>query len=456
MDEKDSMFFVVISGIAALSGILFGFDTGVISGAILFINNDFQLSALLNGVVVSAVLLGALFGAIVSGRLTDRLGRRFLLITDAIIFIVGTIATSMAPSIAILIPGRILVGIAIGIASYVAPLYISEIAPIRYRGALVSLNQLAITIGILLSYVVDFSFAASMNWRAMFLSGVVPALFLLIGMMFLPESPRFMVAKGRHTQALKTLIRLRGNEIQANEELSEIEVSLKHQKGNWKLVFSKLVRPTLIIGIGMAVLQQVTGINTIIYYAPTIFKLAGFESATTAILATMGVGVVFVLFTLIALPFIDRWGRRPLLFLGMIAMSISLAAMAYVFHFQNYDWIKWLALAGMLVYIAGFAVSLGPIMWLMISEIYPLKVRGLGCSIATAANWGSNMIVALTFLTLIQRFGASGAFLIYFVISLLGLWFVYALVPETKDVSLETIEENLYAGKSCRELGQPV
>jgi sugar porter (SP) family MFS transporter len=451
--EQRSFFFVITAVIAALSGILFGYDTGVISGAILFINDQFHLTPQMNGLVVGMVLLGALMGALNSGHLTDKLGRRTLLIIDAGIFIVGTITTAVASDIQVLMLGRFIVGIAIGIASYVAPLYISEIAPLRYRGALVSCNQLAITIGIFLSYIVDYAFAASGNWRGMFLAGVIPAACLLLGMLALPESPRWMMANNHKIRALDTLKRLRNTEHDAQKEYAQIEETLKHPRGSWKVLFSKVIRPTLLIGVGLAVLQQVSGINTIIYYAPTILKLAGFESATTAILATMGVGFVFVLFTVIALPFIDRWGRRPLLFTGMIAMSLSLIYLAYAFHSHDAAFIKWMALIAMLVYIAGFAVSLGPIMWLMISEIYPLKVRGLGSSVATAANWGSNMIVAVTFLTLIEFLGPSGTFTLYFIISLLGLWFVYALVPETRGVSLEQIEDHLYQGKPCKQLG---
>lgn len=451
--QQRSFFFIITAMIAALSGILFGYDTGVISGAILFINNEFHLSPQMNGIVVGMVLLGALIGALASGRLTDKFGRRCLLIFDAIIFIIGTLIASLALSIHTLMLGRLVVGLAIGIASYVAPLYISEIAPLRYRGALVSCNQLAITIGIFLSYIVDYAFAANSNWRGMFLAGVLPATCLLIGMLVLPESPRWMMANHHKSRALDTLKRLRNTEHDAEREYAQIEETLGHPKGSWKVLFSKMIRPTLVIGIGLAVLQQVSGINTIIYYAPTILKLAGFQTAATAILATMGVGFIFVLFTVIALPFIDRWGRRPLLFTGMIAMSVSLIFLAYAFNSHNFAFIKWMSFLAMLTYIAGFAISLGPIMWLMISEIYPLKVRGLGSSVATAANWGSNMIVAMTFLTLIQFLGASGTFILYFVISLIGLWFVYKFVPETRGVSLEQIEDHLYQGKPCKQLG---
>lgn len=447
-------FFIVIAAIAALSGILFGYDTGVVSGAILFINDEFHLSPQANGLVVSAVLLGALLGAALSGRLADSMGRKRLLIIDALIFIAGTLATAVGPTITFIIGGRIIVGLAIGLASYVAPLYISEIAPAHYRGALVSLNQLAITLGILLSYLVDYYFAPQGQWRLMFAAGALPALVFFCGLFYLPDSPRFMAAKGQMKSALATLIRIHGNKDQAEQELNAIQVSLHQQHDDWRLLFSPAIRSTLLIGIGLAVLQQITGINTIIYYAPTIFRMAGFESATSAIMATMGVGVVFVLFTLIALPLIDTLGRRPLLLAGLLGMAVSLCALSWAFH-QSADiaLLKWVTMASMLVYIACFGFSLGPIVWLMIAEIYPLKVRGLGSSLATAANWGSNMFVALTFLSLVQALGASATFMIYFVISVAGLFFIYFLVPETKNITLEQIEARLQAGLSFRKLG---
>jgi sugar porter (SP) family MFS transporter len=449
-----SYFFIFITAIAALSGILFGYDTGVVSGAILFMNDEFHLSAHTNGIVVSAVLLGALMGALCSGQLADQLGRKKLLIADAIIFIVGTLATATGDSILSITIGRIIVGVAIGVASYVAPLYISEIAPAKYRGALVSLNQLAITIGILLSYVVDYYFAQFGAWRLMFAAGIIPALGFFIGLMYLPDSPRWIASRGETSKALSILERIHGNKELAANELTAIQDSLKHQKQSWRMLFSPAVRSTLTIGVGLAVIQQVTGINTIIYYAPTIFKMAGFQSASSAILATMSIGVIFVLFTLVALPLIDTLGRRPLLLIGLTGMTLSLMVLSWAFHFTTpLPSLKWIAISSMLVYIACFAFSLGPIMWLMIAEIYPLKVRGLGCSLATAANWGSNMLVAYTFLSLIEIVGASGTFLLYAVISMAGIAFIYFLVPETKSVTLEQIEKNLQAGLSFRKLG---
>ncbi len=448
-------FYIIVAMIAALSGILFGYDTGVISGAILFIKDEFHLSAAMNGLVVSAVLLGALIGAAISGRLTDRFGRKHLLIADAIIFIAGTLGSSLAPNIASIIFSRVIVGTAIGIASYIAPLYISEIAPAKYRGALVSLNQLAITLGILLSYIIDAIFADLHAWRWMLGIGIAPAFALLFGMIFLPYSPRWLMSRGREADALKALHKIHGESAASREQLEIIKASLSQQKGDWRLLFSKAIRPTLWIAGGLALLQQITGINTIIYYAPTIFQMAGFNSASSAISTTLIIGVAFVLFTVIALPLVDSLGRRFLLFTGLTAMSLSLGLLSW--SFQAHDQtgaLKWMTLISMLVFIGGFAISLGPIMWLVIAEIFPLKVRGLGASLATCVNWGSNWVVAITFLSLIEVLGPSGTFFIYFVVSIFSIIFVYFWVPETKGCTLEDIEANLYAGKRASQLGE--
>lgn len=451
---RKSYFFISIAGIAAFAGILFGYDTGVISGAILFIKTEFQLNAQMNGLVAGAVLLGALLGALFSGRLADGLGRKYLLIIDSIIFTIGTLVSCMAPNVLLLVLGRVIVGVAIGISSYIAPLYISEIAPASHRGALVSLSQLAIAIGILVSYIVDYYCSFSGSWRLMLGLGIVPALCLLIGMCFLPHSPRWMLSRGNEAKALAILRRIRGCHIMAGEELQQIQQSLQQQKANWRLLFQMPINKVLCIGVGLAIIQQVTGINTILYYAPTIFQMAGFKSASASILATMGVGMVFVLFTIIALPLIDRLGRKPLLYIGLTAMAMGLAVMAYAFHAQTTTtWLQHVTVASMILYIAGFAISLGPIMWLMIAELFPLKVRGLGSSIATASNWAANWLVTASFLSLVQCLGTSHTFLLYFIVTILSLFFIKAYVPETKGVSLEAIEQNLYAGNASRYLG---
>jgi sugar porter (SP) family MFS transporter len=442
--------------IAALSGILFGYDTGVMSGAILFIEKEFPLTAGMNGLVMGAVLLGALLGAIVSGRLTDLFGRKKLLLAVAVIFILGSIGTAIAPSIPTLALGRIVVGLAIGIASFTAPLYISEISPHQQRGALVALNQLAVTVGILSSYIVDYGFAYSERWRWMLGLGAIPGLFLFLGMLYLPDSPRWLLSKGHEAQARSVLQRIRGRKSNINKEFHAIKKTIEVECTDWTFVFSHHVRPVLWIGFGLAFIQQVTGINTILYYAPSILQMAGFGSSVTSILATMGIGAVLVLVTVVALPLIDFIGRRPLLIAGLIGMGISLGVLAFLFRLGTAipDALHWLALVSMLVYIGSFSFSLGPIMWLMIAEIYPLRVRGVGASLATCMNWASNLLVTATFLKLVESLGASGTFGLYMLFCIVSLAFVYWLVPETKGVTLEKIEANLFSGKRWRKLGK--
>jgi sugar porter (SP) family MFS transporter len=406
---------------------------------------------------MGAVLFGALLGAPISGRVTDYFGRKKLLIASAIIFMSGAIWTALAPTIFILALGRAIIGVAIGIASYTAPLYISEIAPPKHRGALVTLNQLAITIGIFASYIVDYYCSLSGSWRLMLGLGFVPGLLLFVGMLYLPDSPRWILAQGLESKARHILQRIRGSKVDVDGEIREIRQTLVKEVSHWSFVFSKVVMPVIWIGFALAFIQQVTGINTILYYAPTILHMAGFGSATTSILATMGIGVVLVIFTIASLPLIDRWGRRPLLISGLIGMALGLAALAYVFKDSialEKDSHHYLALGSMLLYIACFSFSLGPIMWLMIAEIYPLKVRGMGASLATSVNWASNFLVTVTFLNLVQAFGASGTFMIYLIFSILSILFIYFFVPETKGVTLEEIERNLFARKPWRKLGK--
>ncbi|OGT53723.1 MAG: MFS transporter [Gammaproteobacteria bacterium RIFCSPHIGHO2_12_FULL_41_15] len=444
---------MLVAAVAALAGILFGYDTGVISGAILFIAPHFHLSPAWTGFTVSAVLFGALIGSLMGGRVADYIGRRKLLIITAIVFLVGTIGSAWADNVWMLVLGRIVVGLAIGIASFVAPLYISEIAPPRFRGMLVSLNQLAITIGIVVSYLVNIYFAKAGAWRWMLGLGAVPALILLLGMLVLPRSPRWMVLKGFTKEAEAVLKKLRAR-TNVDQELSEIEHSIEGQTADWRMVFQPWLIPALVVAFGLALFQQVTGINTIIYYAPKIFEYAGFNTASGAISVTLIIGIVNVLFTIIALPIIDLWGRRPLLLCGLFGMGLSLCVLGYAFHMGAFGGgLKWMALGSMVVFIASFAMSLGPIMWLVIAEVFPLEVRGFASSLAVAASWGFNMMVALLFPIMLSDLGTAWTFYIFTAFCILGWFFVFFMVPETKGVTLEKIEENLRAGLPSRKLG---
>jgi sugar porter (SP) family MFS transporter len=450
--RKSVRFVTAIAGISALAGLLFGYDTGVISGAILFVQEDFRLTTFQEEIVVSAVLLGAMIGAMMGGRLADRFGRRSMLIQVAMLFVVGAICTALAPTMFWLSMGRVVVGIAIGIASFTAPLYISEISPPEVRGKLVSLNQLMITIGIVCSYLADYGLANSRGWRWMFGLAAIPAFILLAGLLFVPESPRWYMSRGLREQARVVLARIHTSAA-AQSELAEIEASLDQQQGRWNELLSRRLRPALVIGIGLAVFQQFTGINTVIYYAPTIFQFAGLRSHSAAILATAGVGIINVLMTVVALRLLDRAGRRPLLFYGVAGMVVSLGILGFGFLSPNpTPALAWISVICVMIYVACFAISLGPVFWLMISEIYPLKIRGRAMGIATVANWGSNLLVALTFLTLLRSLGPAWTFWLYALVGIVAWIFVARIVPETKGKTLEQIEAQWRTGATSPPL----
>jgi len=447
-------FIYIVAAISALGGLLFGYDTGVISGAILFIKEQFALSAGLEEIVVSVVLLGALIGAVVGGRLTDRFGRRKIIIVTAVVFALGAVATALAPTVVWLIAGRIIVGAAIGIASFVTPLYISEVSPDNIRGKLVSFNQLAITVGIVVSYLIGYVLSKGGDWRLMFGLAAIPASILAIGMLFMPTSPRWLASHSMIDKARSVLKRIRRT-ADIDKEIQGIQESLNQQSGHWSELLSPLVRPAVVVGIGLAILQQVTGINTVIYYAPTIFQFAGFKSASSAILATVGVGIINMGMTIVAMQLLDRVGRRPLLLIGIAGMVLSLSSLGIIFMLPHSSHIiGWLSVVSLMVYVGSFAIGMGPVFWLLISEIYPLKIRGLAMSIATVANWGANFIVALTFLTMIRALGRPETFWVYAIVGIVAWFFSYFLVPETKGRSLEYIESHWRAGKHPRLMGK--
>jgi MFS transporter, SP family, galactose:H+ symporter len=449
--QKSRRFVQIVAGTAALAGLLFGFDTGVISGAILFIKGAFGLTPFAEEVLVSAALVGAVCGSTLSGRFTDVLGRKRAILITAAIFTVGSLLCAIAGSLPLLIVGRLAVGIAIGVASYTAPLYISEMAPANLRGALVTLNQLAITSGILLAYVVDAVFAPSDGWRFMFAFGAIPAIVLGLGIAVLPESPRWLLLHRRKEEAINVLTRIRGTQ----NVMPEVNEILEHaEPGHGRLadLFSPFVLPVLFCGVTLAVIQQVTGINTVIYYAPTIFQAAGFHSNEAAIIATAGVGVVNVLMTVVSIPLIDKVGRRPLLLISLSGMGLSLAALGIGFAVGG-EALKFIGVLSLALYIAAFAIGLGPVFWLLISEIFPLNVRGQAASVATMANWLSNFIVSLTFLSLLNALGSVWTFILYAVLCVVGVWFCLRFVPETKGVPLEVIERDLRARRPLRKLG---
>jgi sugar porter (SP) family MFS transporter len=472
---------IVIAAIASTGGLLFGFDTGVISGALPFLRQSWDLTTNQQEIVTTAVLVGAVLGALSSGRITDIVGRKKVILVTSLIFAVGSILTGAAPSMMVLTASRVLLGIAIGISSFAVPLYISEISPTKFRGALVSSFQLMITIGIVASYFSDLYFADEANpfsWRWMFYVGVFPALILFVGMLFVPETPRFLISKGKEKEGRKVLEKVEDPALvdTAIEQIKE-EISIDQKAVGYKELFSKTWRIPLLIAIGIMFIQQFVGINTVIYYAPTLFLIAGFEGARAAITATVAVGLVNVGSTVLSMFLIDRIGRRKLYFIGVTGMMFALATLGLFFLFKDNlgDNLKWVTVSTVLFYIMFFAISLGPLGWLIISEIFPLKIRGVGMSIGALSNWFFNGIVAFTFLKLAWFFtgdgmeisktvikdgqeviqtdpNPAGAFFLYAFIAVLGLIWGYKYIPETRGVTLEKIEKHWREGKAPNEL----
>jgi sugar porter (SP) family MFS transporter len=446
-------FVYVAVGIAALGGLLFGYDTGVISGAILFIKNQFSLSATMEEIVVSAVLVGAVFGAAAGGVLTSRFGRRKLIILAGMIFTLSAIGTALAPTIPWLITGMVVSGLAIGIASFISPMYIAELVPANVRGALVAVNMLAITTGIVIAYLVDYAFSSIQGWRYMFGLAAIPAVGVAIGMWRLPDSPRWLISKSKVEDAKRVLKRVR-TASDVGPEIKDIQESMSQQgTGGLAGLFQPSLRMPLIVGLGLAIFQQTTGINTVIYYAPTIFKFAGIKAAGPAILAGAGLAMLMWCFHILSIFLLDRVGRRPLLLIGVAGQILGLAILGAAFQFQQLaSWKSYIAIGSLAIYVSSFAVGLGPIFWLIISEIYPLKVRGAAMSTVTVTNWALNLLVSVTFLSLVAVLGRGGTFWLYGAIAVAALVFFYRMVPETKGKTLEQIEAYMRSGKHPRGL----
>lgn len=386
------------------------------------------------------MLVGCVIGAAVAGSIADRIGRRATLLTAGVLFFVGALISAFTSQENVLLVGRFVVGIGIGFSSVVAPLYISEVAPANVRGALVSLYQFAITLGILAAYIVDYAFAAGGAWRWMLGCGVVPAIVLIVGMFFMPESPRYLFKIGDDARAREELHRVHDNASDEAEEIRSIQESLQVKTVGLRAFKAPELRVALFIGIVLAVLQQVTGINTVIYYGPQIFEMAGIASATHSILAESLVGTVNAVMTLVAIIWVDRVGRKPLLYAGLIGMFIALTTLAAAFTQPHLSGsLGAIALGSMMLYVGCFAFSLGPIVWILISELFPLPVRGLGMSISTLSNWIGNFLVSQFFLTMIDTLGKPATFSIYALLCIVFIIFVRAMVPETKRELLERI-----------------
>ncbi|MGA8531885.1 MAG: sugar porter family MFS transporter [Acidobacteriaceae bacterium] len=438
-----------VSLIAGLGGILYGYDMGVIAAALTFVRETFALSTRMEEFVVSVVLFGAMSGAVAGGSIADRIGRRATLLWGAVIFLAGSLLAPLSPNVATLIAARALLGVAIGFTSVTAPVYVSELAPPQSRGRLIGLYQFALTAGIALADLVGYWLAAQHAWRWMFGLGAVPAALFLLLILTLPESPRWLFAQNRTSEA-HSVLSTYTDESGARLLLDEIGLALAIPvERRWRALWSPAVRMSLFIAVGFTVLQQVTGINTIIYYGPQIFAEAGISSNRNAIFATLLVAVTNMLATIVALLLVDRLGRKPLLYAGVGGMTVSLLFLAYSFHSRSAFGAApgVVATVCLMAYITCFAFSMGPIAWILASEVFPLRVRGRGVAAATLGSGASNFLVSLTFLSLIRTAGSSATFLIYAAFCIVTLLFVGFIVPETKGRGLETISSDANAGQ---------
>ncbi|WP_114381258.1 sugar porter family MFS transporter [Paenibacillus prosopidis] len=449
--EQVSMKFVtLVSMVSALGGLLFGFDTAVVSGAIGFMEQRFDLNKIEVGWAVSSLIIGCIIGAAMSGLLSDKFGRKRVLITAAILFIISSIGSAIPETFSGFIIARIIGGIGIGITSTLCPLYNAEIAPAKYRGRLVALNQLAIVTGIFLTYFVnlwisgsgDEAWGIASAWRYMFGVGAIPGVLFLALLFFVPESPRWLIKQGRPADALPILLRIHGEEL-AKKEVVDIKQSFEQESGSIRQLFSPGLRIALIVGVGLAVLQQITGINAVMYYAPEIFKATG-AGTNASLVQTILVGFINFLFTIVALWLIDKVGRKALLLVGSASMAICLLVIGVAF--QTGNTAGPLVLIFILIYVASFAISLGPVVWVIMSEIFPNRIRGKATAIAAMTLWAADYVVSQSFPPLLSSAGPATTFWLYGSMALLTFFFTWRIVPETKGKSLEEIE-SLWSSK---------
>ncbi len=435
----------LLATVAALGGLLFGYDTAVISGAIGFLQERFQLTSMWKGAAVSCALVGCMMGAASAGFLSDRFGRRTALLVSAVLFTISALGSAIPRNLVEFIIARVIGGIGVGVAAMLSPLYIAEVAPARIRGRLVSLNQLTIVGGMLVVYYVNSLVAGFGNeewniasgWRWMFGSETLPAFIFFAALFFVPESPRWLAKQGRDNEALDVLIRV-GGEAHANSEFEEIKSTIAQESASITQLFQPGFRTAMIVGICLAILQQITGINAVLYYAPEIFKSAGMM-AGDAINDTVIVGAVNLLLTIVAIAIVDKLGRKPLLLIASAGMGLSLTFLGIAFLRRSFEG-PWVLLFT-LTYVASFAVAMGPVVWVVISEIFPTRVRGRAMSISTVCLWVACFAVSQFFPVMLEKLQGS-VFFVYALMCVVSFLFVALFVPETKGKTLEEIERS--------------
>ncbi|WP_160148917.1 sugar porter family MFS transporter [Amycolatopsis alkalitolerans] len=430
----------------ALGAVIWGYDNGVIAGALLYITREFHLTPAAQGVVSSSLSVGAAVGAVTSGALAQPWGRKRLIFIAGLVFGTGIAVCSLAVSVPMFVAGRVVIGAGIGIVAVSVPIYLAEIAPARIRGRIGALTQLMIACGILLSYLVGYALSPLHAWRLMIAVALVPAVVLVAGIWVLPESPRWLLARGRAEEARAGLSRQVGA-AEVDQVLAEMRETLARAKPSWRMAFRPGVRRVVLVGVGLSVFTQLLGINTVVYFAPTILKKIGFTDQAS-LLNTIGFGIVSIIFTVIAVRVIDRWGRRPLLIVGALVMGASMTGMAVL---------SWtigltvglsglLALACLTVFKAMFSLTWGTASRVVVAEILPLSVRGSALGFAEILNFAAIFLLSLVFPILLAA-GSGTAFIVFGVMGLISCVFVATLVPETKGRTLEQIESTIVAGQ---------
>ncbi|KXV72370.1 sugar porter family MFS transporter [Acetobacter cerevisiae] len=454
-DSTSQLRTIIIGILAATGGLMSGLDIGVISGALDFVADAFHASTFAQEWIVSGMMAGAAIGAILAGWLARLGGRKWALVIGGVIFIIGSVACALSWSVASMIVGRALMGLAIGIAAFTSPLYLSEIASENTRGAMISTYQLMITVGIFLAFISDTLFSYHGQWRWMFGVIAIPGVLFVIGVLFLPYSPRWLMMKGRRQEALAVLTDLRPTAHEARAEIRAIDEQLKQRQGGIGLLWQNAnFRRSILLGMLLQAMQQFAGINVVMYYAPKIFALAGFVG-TAQMWCTAIIGFVNVLATVAAIGLVDRWGRKPILYAGFTTMTVAMGALALLnANGLDSQTAKLLCVFLIMIFIAAHAMSAGPLMWVLCSEIQPIKGRDLGITLSTLTNWVSNMIVGVSFLSLLNALGAPLTFGLIAALNAVFFVFTRLLVPETRGVSLEVIEQNLMAGKKLRDIGR--